>query len=156
MEILRALLIVVEAILSLLLVAVILLQRAKNEGLGLAFGAQVGETLFGSRAGNVLSRITVWLGAIFIANTVLLAVLYAKGSQGSLMQKAVGAGAATAPMKASRPSKAPAPGRIAPATPLPESQNVPVTLPAAAPSTPAPAPAPAAVAPAPAPAPAAK
>lgn len=78
----RILLIVVETLVSLLLIGVVLLQRARNEGLGLAFGSGMGETLFGSRAGNVLTRITVWLSVIFVANTLVLAVLYSGGTQG--------------------------------------------------------------------------
>ncbi|MBP7276065.1 MAG: preprotein translocase subunit SecG [Kiritimatiellae bacterium] len=76
MQVVRVLLIVLEALVSLLLIGVILLQRARNEGLGLAFGSGMGESIFGSRAGNVLTKITVWLGAIFVVNTVVLAMLY--------------------------------------------------------------------------------
>ena len=40
-----------------LLIGLILIQRSKNEGMGgLAMGAGMGEALFGSRAGNVLTR----------------------------------------------------------------------------------------------------
>lgn len=76
MQVVRVLLIILEALVSLLLIGVILLQRARNEGLGLAFGSGMGESIFGSRAGNVLTKITVWLGSIFVVNTVVLAMLY--------------------------------------------------------------------------------
>ena len=66
---------------SLLLIGVILLQRSKGEGLGLAFGASTGESLFGARAGNVLTKITVILGIVFMASALLLGVLYAKKDQ---------------------------------------------------------------------------
>lgn len=78
MDILRTFLIVVEAVISLLLIGIILLQRSKGEGLGLAFGAGMGETLFGSRAGNVLTRATVVLGTAFVVNTLVLAILFAR------------------------------------------------------------------------------
>lgn len=75
---LKALFIVVEVLCCLLLIGIVLLQKSKNEGLGLAFGAGAGESLFGARAGNVLSRATVVLGAVFLATTLLLGVLFAQ------------------------------------------------------------------------------
>jgi len=69
------LLIVVEVLVGLMLIGVILLQRSKDQGLGLAFGAGMGESLFGSQAVNVLVRITVILAAVFFLNTMVLARL---------------------------------------------------------------------------------
>jgi len=86
MLILKILLIILEVICSFLLIVVILLQKAKGEGLGMAFGAQMGESLFGARASNVLVRITVWLGVIFMVCTTLLARIYAQGYGRSLME----------------------------------------------------------------------
>jgi preprotein translocase subunit SecG len=104
MGILRVLLILVEVVSCLLLIGVILLQRSKSEGLGLAFGAGVGETLFGSRAGNVLTKITVTLGLIFLANTALLGVVVTNRAERSLIDRRFG----TPP---------PLPAPVAPATP---------------------------------------
>ena len=53
------LLVTIEVLCSLLLIGVILLQRTKAQGAGLAFGANVGESMFGSQVGNVLTRTTV-------------------------------------------------------------------------------------------------
>ncbi len=75
---LKVLFLIVEVLCSLLLIGLILLQKSKSEGLGMAFGAGVGESLFGARAGNVLSRATVVLGIVFMANTLLLGVLFAQ------------------------------------------------------------------------------
>lgn len=75
---LKALFIVIEVLSCLLLIGLILLQKSKSEGLGLAFGAGAGESLFGARAGNVLSRATVVLGIIFLASTLFLGVLFAQ------------------------------------------------------------------------------
>ena len=69
------LLIAIEVIVGLLLIGVILLQRSKDQGLGLAFGAGMGESLFGSQAVNVLIKITVVLACIFFLNTMILARL---------------------------------------------------------------------------------
>ncbi len=78
MILLKTLFIVVEVLCCLLLIGFILLQKSKSEGLGLAFGAGAGESLFGARAGNVLSKATVFLGILFMANTLLLGVLFAQ------------------------------------------------------------------------------
>lgn len=78
MMFLKALLIVVEVLCCLLLIGLILLQRSKSEGLGLAFGAGAGEALFGARAGNVLSKATVILGIVFLACTLALGVVFAQ------------------------------------------------------------------------------
>jgi preprotein translocase subunit SecG len=88
MEILRYVLIVVEVLCCLLLIGVILLQQSKSQGMGLAFGGGMGETLFGSRAGNVLTKITVTLALIFLANTTLLGIMYTTGSEKSLVESA--------------------------------------------------------------------
>ncbi|MCX7590510.1 MAG: preprotein translocase subunit SecG [Kiritimatiellae bacterium] len=66
----------VEVLCSFLLLGVILIQRSKSSGLGgLAVGAGMGETLFGPRAGNILTRATVVLAVIFLVNTTILALL---------------------------------------------------------------------------------
>jgi len=60
----------------LLLVGAILMQLPRNEGLGTAFGGGMTENLFGAETANVLTKITVWLGIIFFALTLTLAVVY--------------------------------------------------------------------------------
>jgi preprotein translocase subunit SecG len=94
MEIIKIMLIVVEVICGLLLIGVILIQPSKSQGMGMAFGGGMGETLFGSRAGNVLTKITVILGLVFLANTALLGILFTSGDERSLIEKA----AAPAPL----------------------------------------------------------
>ena len=153
---------VVEVVACLLLGLVVMLQKPKEGGLGGLAGG-MGEAVFGADAGNVLIKVTIWLGAIFLANTLVLARLTSKANSKSLMagEKAPvpvqqmpalpPAAPATAPAAApAKPAPAPAPA-AAPAKPAP------APAPAAAPAKPAPAPAPAAAPakPVPAPAPAA-
>ncbi len=85
MMILRAILIAIEVITSVLLIAIILVQKAKGGGLGLAFGGGATDSLFGSRAGNVLTKGTVILAVIFMVNTVFLAIIYARDHDRTLM-----------------------------------------------------------------------
>ena len=146
----KAILILIEIISSILLIVIVLLQRSKNEGLGLAFGSQMGESLFGARAGNVLVKATVWLGIIFLVNTTVLARIYSKGSSQSLISESSAPGPMErqVPAPAGVPAQAPAGQPMnqplapaipmsAPMTPDAPSPVVPVTVPAA---TPAPAP----------------
>ncbi len=90
MTILKAILFSVEAICSILLIGIILIQKAKGGGLGVAFGAGGGESLFGSRAGNVLTKATVILAIIFMVNTVALAIMFARSHEETLMDGHMG------------------------------------------------------------------
>lgn len=85
----RYILVLIEALCSLLLIGVILIQRTKSQGLGMALGGQMGEALFGARMGNVLTRVTVILGIIFLVNTTLLAYVGASSRRVSVTDDAV-------------------------------------------------------------------
>ena len=75
---LKVIMMILEVLVSVMLIGVILLQRTKSQGAGgLAFGAGMGETIFGTQAGNVLTRTTIVLGIIFFVNTVALTAVYA-------------------------------------------------------------------------------
>jgi preprotein translocase subunit SecG len=136
MGIIKAILIVFEVIVSVLLVGLILIQKSKDEGLGMAFGSGVGETLFGSRAGNVLTKLTIGLAIAFLINTTILSLVFTRSSaSASSLVDWLPAGPA--------PAQAPAPGPgPAPTAPLLPAATAPAAAPAA-PLTPA-APAPAA------------
>jgi preprotein translocase subunit SecG len=115
MSVIKVILIIIEVMTSILLVGVILLQKSKDEGLGLAFGAGVGETLFGSRAGNVLTKITIGLAVVFMVNTLLIGmVLRNSVTSGSVTdrlppeQMAPPQPEGTAPIQESAPTEAPA------------------------------------------------
>ena len=137
MSILIGFLYVVEVVVCLLLALVVMLQKPKEGGLGGVIGGGMAEAAFGADAGNVLIKVTIWLGAIFLVNTLVLARLTSTIHTKTLMNDV----AAPAPIQqqlpdlpaANIPAPAPAP---APAAPAPAA-------PAAAPKAPA-APAPAA------------
>lgn len=121
MIVLKAILILIEIISSILLIVIVLLQRSKSEGLGLAFGSQMGESLFGARAGNVLVKATVWMGIIFLVNTTVLAKIYSKGISKSL----ISASSVPAPMT----RQVPAPGPMGQPVNQPLSQDAPMSAP---------------------------
>lgn len=151
---------VIEVLSCLLLALVILLQKPKEGGLGGAIGGGMLEASLGADAGNVLIKATAILGAIFLANTLVLARLTSTVHSRSIMAREVAPAAQTAPELPLGAPELPAPAPAAPApvapAPAPEAPAAPAPAPApvAAPAAPAPAPAPAPAAPAPAPAPA--
>lgn len=86
MSILIGFLYVVEVVVCLLLALVVMLQKPKEGGLGGLAGG-MGEAVFGANAGNVLIKVTAWLGAIFLINTLVLARFTSKSDPhaGSVM-----------------------------------------------------------------------
>ena len=71
------------ALVALLMMLVILMQRPKSEGLGAAFGGGVTENIFGAQTTNVLTTVTTWLASIFFVVILLLSSLYAHRSTAS-------------------------------------------------------------------------
>lgn len=153
MSILIGFLYVVEVLVCLLLALVVMLQKPKEGGLGGVIGGGMAEAAFGADAGNVLIKVTIWLGAIFLVNTLVLARLTSTIHTKTLMSDV----AAPAPVQqqmpqlpaADVPAPAPAPA-AAPAVPAapaaPAAPKAPVAAPApvvpaapAAPAAPAPA-----------------
>lgn len=155
MSFLIGLLYVVEVIVCLLLALAVMLQKPKEGGLGGAIGGGMSEAVFGADASNVLIKVTIWLGSIFLINTLLLARLTSVGHSQSVM------GNVSESQQAAEQQQAPAP---VPDAPLPSVDELPAPAakpdakPAAAPAAKpaAPAATPAAKPAAPAAAPAAK
>jgi preprotein translocase subunit SecG len=81
---LKYFLLFVEIVCSLLLIGVILIQRSKGQGAGAAFGGGMGEAVFGSQMGNVLTKSTVVLTFIFLVNTTVLAIVGTQNRQSSV------------------------------------------------------------------------
>ncbi|MBA3608305.1 MAG: preprotein translocase subunit SecG [Chthoniobacterales bacterium] len=95
-------LLVLEALVAVLMMLVILMQRPKSEGLGAAFGGGVTENIFGAQTTTVLTTITTWLASIFFVLVLALSVLYAhRGAPDSALRREL--------MKPSAPAKAAAP-----------------------------------------------
>ena len=163
MSILIGFLYVVEVVVCLLLALVVMLQKPKEGGLGGLAGG-MGEAVFGANAGNVLIKVTAWLGAIFLINTLVLARFTSKsdphagsvmaGVQAPVQKEAVPqplsldpealkqTPAPAAAPAAQPPAPAPAAKPAAPAAPAkPAAVPTKPAAPAAAPAKPAPVPA---------------
>jgi preprotein translocase subunit SecG len=153
MSFLVGLLIVVEVVCALLLVLLILLQRAKDEGLGMAFGNAMGESLFGAQAATILTKATIYLAIVFMVDTVVLDRLYSRvatRSSSGIMDRL--SEPAAAPIPFDQPAAPAAEPAVAPAAPAADApafvpNSAPVVPAAEQPVVPAAAPAPAPAAP---------
>lgn len=120
---------------SLFMICIILIQRGKGGGLAGAFGGVGGSSAFGTKAGDVFTKITIGVAIGWILSLMLLVVLTNRRTESAWGNDATSATKELAP--SSRPSKSKSPvsgtgtGAIPP--PLPE--------PVAGSSKPAPAPA---------------
>jgi preprotein translocase subunit SecG len=95
-------LITLLVLVSLLMILAILMQRPKSEGLGATFGGGLTDNLFGAQTTTVLTKFTVWLGAIFFALTLIISVVQARVTSGpTAIQKQL----LKSPAPAATPSK---------------------------------------------------
>lgn len=118
---------VIHGLISLALVGVILLQRSEGGGLGIG-SSGAGAMMTARGAANLLTRSTMILAALFVATSIILAVLAATGKRErtidtTLAKPATPASAPAAPggvplFQQTTPA-APAPAAPAPAAPAP-------------------------------------
>jgi protein translocase SecG subunit len=131
MNFLIGFIIFVHIVTSVLLVLIVLMQRPRSEGLGTAFGGGVTDNLFGASAGNVLVKITTWLGIIFFTTTLSLAFIYShRNTAGSStilekLKQTPSAAAATnaVPFNVMTTNSAAVTPAVPPAAPLPKPEG---------------------------------
>ena len=70
------------AVLAILLMIVILLQRGKGVGLAGAFGGTGGGTAFGAKTGDILTWVTIVGAVMLLAYTVVLNYLFVESGPG--------------------------------------------------------------------------
>jgi preprotein translocase subunit SecG len=79
--IITAILNTLVVLICLFLICLILIQRGKGGGLAGAFGGVGGSSAFGTKAGDVFTRVTVVVAAVWIILSMFLVVLYNRGGQ---------------------------------------------------------------------------
>ena len=62
-------------LLSLFLICLVLIQRGKGGGLAGAFGGVGGSSAFGTKAGDVFTRVTIIVAAVWFSLTLVLNIL---------------------------------------------------------------------------------
>jgi preprotein translocase subunit SecG len=83
-DMIEQLILVVHLLVALSIIGLIMLQQGKGADMGASFGAGASQTLFGSGgSGNVLTRATAWMVALFFATSFGLAVI-AKDKTGAV------------------------------------------------------------------------
>ena len=87
MGLLSIILLVIFALAALIMILMIMLQDDQGEGIGGLFGGG-STTPFGSRSGNILTRFTSILGAIFIVGAFALAWLNRSPETTDIVEKA--------------------------------------------------------------------
>jgi preprotein translocase subunit SecG len=95
---------------AVFLILVVLVQRGRGGGLAGAFGGMGGQSAFGTKAGDLFTRITIGVAAVWILLCALSVKLY------SVDDSPVpgGTGLPSAPRGGNVPAKGSAPGRSAP------------------------------------------
>jgi len=118
---------------ALFLIFLVLIQRGRGGGLAGAFGGMGGQSAFGTKAGDVFTKITVGVAAFWILLCVLS--INVLGRQQSLLSGTLGSAApeAMGPSAGAQPGSIPATQQSAPqATPPATDAAPPAAAPAAA------------------------
>ncbi len=115
-------LMILQAVVSVLLIIVVLLQFGKGAEAGLFSGGGGESIMTGAQQGNILVKITIVLSILFMGNSILLAKLEGKKASSSLLDS-------EAPI--ARPLNSDAAIPAAPAAPAAESTEAPAATPAA-------------------------
>ena len=103
---------------SLFLIVLVLIQRGKGGGLAGAFGGMGGQSAFGTKAGDLFTKITIGVAAFWIILCmVTVKLLGVGGDKGPLGEMGTGGGQKPASSAPAVPGKQPAAKAEAPAPP---------------------------------------
>lgn len=135
----NGLLLVLLIISSILLIGVVLIQRGRGGGLAGAFGGTGGATAFGTKAGDIFTKITIYVACVWVGLNMLLVFRLNHGRDSAMSPDPVSTKAGSSPLDDIRtPGGAADEGKST--TPPPASSS---TTPAPETSAPVPAPTPA-------------
>ena len=80
-------LIVILAIVCLLMIFAVLMQRPKQAGLGAAFGGGITDQVWGAQTTNVLQKASVFLAVTFFVITLILSVFFSKKQKHGIIKQ---------------------------------------------------------------------
>jgi len=116
MAFLNSLLMSVLLLTTVFLIVLVLIQRGRGGGLAGAFGGMGGQSAFGTKAGDLFTKITIGVASFWILLCMFI-VWHLGGSSGqSVLSDTMGSaapgatGAAVAPMSGQTPAESPAGG----------------------------------------------
>lgn len=119
-------LIVVHVIVSLVLIAVILLQAGRGGSLAETFGGGAAQSIFGTSASKVLTKATTVCAVTFILTSIALGILSARKSESLMKSAPVSIPAATTSQQKQTPPTS--------ASPTQSNTTAATTTPAASPA----------------------
>jgi preprotein translocase subunit SecG len=131
---------------SLFLICLVLIQRGKGGGLAGAFGGMGGSSAFGTKAGDIFTRVTMITALVWILLSTIQVILYNQGTASAWDVEGPRSGASKAKAvpptgtSAGKTSKAPASSQPrsaeAPPPPLSAPSSAPSPAPVSAPAIP--------------------
>ncbi|HIC77410.1 MAG TPA: preprotein translocase subunit SecG [Candidatus Dadabacteria bacterium] len=87
-ETIKSTLIIFHGVVCVLLVLAVLFGPSKTDDLGSMFGGS-SESVFGADSSSFLSKLTKWLGSIFIITSLVLGFIYVKFDKQSVLQERI-------------------------------------------------------------------
>jgi preprotein translocase subunit SecG len=107
---------------AIFLIVLVLIQRGKGGGLAGAFGGMGGQSAFGTKAGDLFTRITIGVAAFWIVLCIIGVKVFGIGGQGPLAGGSFGSAAnkqpgASAPANTGKAAEGGKGGAPAPVTP---------------------------------------
>ncbi len=132
---LKVLLYTVSILSAILLIAIIMIQQNKaGGGLGAVSGGTA-ENIFGTSAGNILTKTTTWLAVIFLLSTLLLGTVIGRMNKKSVSETLLQDTTAEVMPAEAKPAETKAEEKPAEAAPAPKAEekpaeNAPATAPA--------------------------
>ena len=78
-----SILLIIQLFVTVALIGIVLIQRSEGGGLGLGSGQGMGSFMTGRGTANLLTRTTAVLATLFMALSLVLALLYKHGGEGA-------------------------------------------------------------------------
>jgi preprotein translocase subunit SecG len=123
MGFIKGLLLVMLLVTAVFLIVLVLIQRGKGGGLAGAFGGMGGQSAFGTKAGDLFTKITIGVASVWIVLCLIAVKLFSVGGDTGPLNPGLGGGgekpaasAPAAPGKGQASDQAPA-APAAPKTP---------------------------------------